>query len=135
VTDIVSEIAAASVEQSSGIEQVGKAVIQMDEVTQQNAALVEQAAAASQSIADQAQALNQLVAQYQVGEAARPTAVVAAPKKAPGPVAVDRRDPKRPWTKSGKSPASAPRASSTTASGTRKAASKGASGDSEWNQF
>src|SRR6266700_1095693 len=54
VTDIVSEIAAASHEQSSGIEQVGKAVMQMDEVTQQNAALVEQAAAASQSIVAQA---------------------------------------------------------------------------------
>jgi methyl-accepting chemotaxis protein len=108
VTDIVSEIAAASAEQSSGIEQVGKAVMQMDEVTQQNAALVEEAAAASQSIVDQTQALSELVAQYQVGEEGRATAMAAIPKRASGPVAMERRDPKRPWAKSAKSPASAP---------------------------
>jgi methyl-accepting chemotaxis protein len=49
VTDIVGEIAEASREQSTGIEQVNRAITQMDEVTQQNAALVEQAAAAAQS--------------------------------------------------------------------------------------
>ena len=49
VTDIVAEIAAASREQSAGIEQVNKAVMQLDELTQQNAALVEQASAASQN--------------------------------------------------------------------------------------
>ena len=54
VTDIMGEIAAASEEQSSGISQVGRAVTQMDEVTQQNAALVEQAAAAAASLQDQA---------------------------------------------------------------------------------
>ncbi|GLU31096.1 methyl-accepting chemotaxis protein [Trinickia caryophylli] len=53
VTDIVGEIAAASNEQSRGIEQVNRAIRQMDEVTQQNAALVEQAAAAAQSLEDQ----------------------------------------------------------------------------------
>ena len=81
VTDIVSEIAAASAEQSSGIEQVGKAVNQMDEATQQNAALVEEAAAVSQSIVEQAKGLNELVAQYKVGEGARPRAVVATLKR------------------------------------------------------
>ena len=50
VADIVAEISAASQEQSSGIEQVNKAITQMDEVTQQNAALVEQAAAAAESL-------------------------------------------------------------------------------------
>ncbi|KAG8152589.1 methyl-accepting chemotaxis protein [Burkholderia catarinensis] len=53
VTDIMGEIAAASGEQSRGIEQVNLAITQMDEVTQQNAALVEQAAAASKSLEDQ----------------------------------------------------------------------------------
>jgi methyl-accepting chemotaxis protein len=67
VTDIVAEIAAASREQSSGIEQVNKAVMQMDSTTQENAALVEQAAAASQAIREQAQRLNALVAKYDVG--------------------------------------------------------------------
>ena len=58
VTDIVGEIAAASREQSAGIEQVNKAVAQLDELTQQNAALVEQASAASQAMAEQARGLN-----------------------------------------------------------------------------
>jgi methyl-accepting chemotaxis protein len=49
VSDIVAEMAAASREQASGIEQVNKAILQMDQVTQQNAALVEQTAAASHS--------------------------------------------------------------------------------------
>ena len=69
VTDIMSEIAAASVEQSSGIDQVNKAVTQMDEVTQQNAALVEQAAAAAESLEEQAFTLAQTVAQFRLDSA------------------------------------------------------------------
>jgi methyl-accepting chemotaxis protein len=76
VTDIVAEIAAASREQSSGIEQVNKAVMQMDTTTQQNAALVEEAAAASQAIVEQTHSLSALVARYRVrttaGAAAHP---------------------------------------------------------------
>jgi methyl-accepting chemotaxis protein len=70
VTDIVAEIASASREQSSGIEQVNKAVMQMDQTTQQNAALVEEASAASQAIVEQAQAMNMLIARYKVDDAA-----------------------------------------------------------------
>jgi methyl-accepting chemotaxis protein len=70
VTDIVAEIAAASREQSSGIEQVNKAIMQMDSTTQQNAALVEQAAAASQAIVEQTHSLAALVAQYRIQESA-----------------------------------------------------------------
>jgi methyl-accepting chemotaxis protein len=66
VTDIMSEIAAASQEQSAGIEQVNQAVAQMDEVTQQNAALVEQAAAAAQSLQDQAARLTHAVARFKL---------------------------------------------------------------------
>ena len=66
VTDIMGEIAAASHEQSAGIEQVNQAVTQMDEVTQQNAALVEQAAAAAQSLQDQAVRLAQAVALFKL---------------------------------------------------------------------
>ncbi|MDX1569721.1 MAG: methyl-accepting chemotaxis protein [Xanthomonadales bacterium] len=61
VSDVVSEISAASIEQAEGINQVNKAVVQMEEMTQQNAALVEQAAAASQSMGDQARELTRLV--------------------------------------------------------------------------
>jgi methyl-accepting chemotaxis protein len=66
VTSIMSEIAVASDEQSKGIDQVGQAVMQMDEVMQQNAALVEQAAAAAQSLQDQAVKLNAAVAVFSV---------------------------------------------------------------------
>jgi len=61
VSDIIAEIAAASQEQSAGIDQVNKAIIQMDEVTQQNAALVEEAAAASESMDEQSKGLSQLM--------------------------------------------------------------------------
>ncbi|WP_206998654.1 methyl-accepting chemotaxis protein [Trinickia mobilis] len=70
VTDIMGEIAAASEEQSRGITQVARAVAQMDEVTQQNAALVEQAAAAAQSLEDQASRLNQAVSLFSIEAAA-----------------------------------------------------------------
>ena len=66
VTDIMSEIAAASQEQSSGIEQVNQAVTQMDEATQQNAALVEEAAAAAESLQDQAAKLAEAVSVFKL---------------------------------------------------------------------
>ena len=61
VTDIISEISAASEEQTRGIEQVNVAIAQMDEATQQNAAMVEEAAAAAQSMQEQAQMLRDVV--------------------------------------------------------------------------
>lgn len=66
VTTIMSEISAASVEQTSGIEQVNQAIAQMDDVTQQNAALVEEAAAAAESMEEQAESLSNTVAQFKV---------------------------------------------------------------------
>lgn len=66
VTDLMGEISAASDEQSQGIEQVNQAVIQMDDVTQQNAALVEEAAAAAESLEEQSQALSDAVSLFKV---------------------------------------------------------------------
>ena len=66
VTDIMGEISAASEEQSSGIDQVNRAVSQMDEVTQQNAALVEEAAAAAGSLQEQSQRLAEAVAVFKI---------------------------------------------------------------------
>jgi methyl-accepting chemotaxis protein-1 (serine sensor receptor) len=66
VTDIMGEIAAASTEQSRGIEQVSQAITQMDEVTQQNAALVEEAAAASKSLEDQGRQLNHAISFFRL---------------------------------------------------------------------
>ena len=67
VGDIISEIAAAGAEQTQGIEQVNKAVTQMDEMTQQNAALVEEAAAASESMEEQGKNLQRMMAFFTVG--------------------------------------------------------------------
>ncbi|MDH0094426.1 methyl-accepting chemotaxis protein [Achromobacter mucicolens] len=66
VTDIMGEIAAASAEQADGIEQVNRAVAQMDEVTQQNAALVEEAAAAAGSMQDQSADLTRAVSAFRL---------------------------------------------------------------------
>jgi methyl-accepting chemotaxis protein-1 (serine sensor receptor) len=68
VTDIMTEITAASVEQTSGIEQINVAVVQMDQVTQQNAALVEEAAAAAEAMQDQAAQLAQAVSVFRTGQ-------------------------------------------------------------------
>jgi methyl-accepting chemotaxis protein len=79
VTDIVSEIAAASQQQLGGIEQVGSAIMQMDRVVQQNAAIVEQSAAAAENMAAQAEELVQAVSRFQLDgvAAARPKAQTA----------------------------------------------------------
>jgi len=72
VSDIVAEITSASVEQSSGVQQVGDAVGQMDQVTQQNAALVEESAAAAESLKNQAQQLVNVVSVFKLGRASGP---------------------------------------------------------------
>jgi methyl-accepting chemotaxis protein len=72
VSDLVADIASASQEQSSGIDQVNRAVVQMDEMTQQNAALVEEAAAAARSLEDQARLLAQLMEFFKVGDDRQP---------------------------------------------------------------
>jgi methyl-accepting chemotaxis protein len=68
VNDIMAEIAAASAEQSTGIDEVGKAVTQMDDVTQQNAALVEEAAAAAESLQSQAEQLANRVSAFKLDD-------------------------------------------------------------------
>lgn len=89
VADIVAGIAAASVEQSSGIEQINKAISQMDEATQQNSALVEQNAATAKALEQQATTMDQRVAFFRIDHgvaytaadhAAAETASAAMPK-------------------------------------------------------
>ncbi|WP_028230210.1 methyl-accepting chemotaxis protein [Paraburkholderia mimosarum] len=108
VADLMGEIAAASEEQHTGIEQVNRAVAQMDEVTQQNAALVEEASAAAQSMAAQSDGLRDVVTVFRVAahdasmaapfESARAArssaggpAVVSAPLKRPAATAKPAR--------------------------------------------
>jgi methyl-accepting chemotaxis protein len=74
VSDIVAEIAAASREQSAGIEQVNRAVIQMDQITQQNAALVQETIAASRVMSGQVRDLNQTLGRFRLaGETGAPS--------------------------------------------------------------
>ena len=98
VTDIIAEISAASQEQSSGIEAVNLAIIEMDGMTQQNAALVEEAAAAAQSLQDQAGELAKVVSIFKLSAAEtafanRPTPVAPTPRRVE-PAAAPKAKPK-----------------------------------------
>jgi methyl-accepting chemotaxis protein-1 (serine sensor receptor) len=94
VTDIMAEIAAASSEQSAGIDQVNRAIIQMDDVTQQNAALVEEAAAAAEAMQEQAGSLMEAVSIFKLEAgkggtrttAPKPIATPAIAHRAPAPL-------------------------------------------------
>ncbi|MCA6215540.1 MCP four helix bundle domain-containing protein [Ideonella sp. B7] len=89
VSDIVGEISSATTEQSSGIQQVGDAVSQMDQVTQQNAALVEESAAAADSLKNQARDLVEAVAVFRLapgmGQAAAAASAATAKAVPPAP--------------------------------------------------
>jgi methyl-accepting chemotaxis protein len=122
VADVVAEIASASHEQAVGIEQVNKAVMQMDETTQQNAALVEEAAAASESIVGQATHLAALVARWDVA-AAKPAM----------PPSEERRGAKRPWKQAAKAPATAQTLPAPQASAARRPVAAGS--DPGWKEF
>ena len=125
VTDIVSEISAASAEQSTGIDEINRAITQMDEVTQQNAALVEEAAAASQSLQEQASKLASVVGAFklahgQANAAQHSTPVRPAPVPAAKPPAARKAAPLKLVAQRSPAPA-------------RSTASAGAGGD--WEEF
>ena len=137
VSDIVAEIAAASREQSAGIAQVNQAVLQMDELTQQNAALVEQATSASQAMAHEAHALHEMMGAYRLGDLVRPQAsyTSSVPRAESEPAATAAADStnERPAPRSERR-ASVPRSR---ASGSAQVAAAAADrdGDSEWQDF
>lgn len=135
--DIIAEISAASIEQSAGIEQVNKAVMQMDQITQQNAALVEEASAASQSMAQQAKTLQSLVARFQIDtkyllQIQQAPAAVSRPAAATLGNGTTGRASSRGGSLSVRRPASAPAASLTVVGG--GAQSAGSSAD-EFEEF
>src|SRR5262249_944766 len=117
-----------------------RAVMQMDEMTQQNAALVEQATAASQSMADQARDLNQMMNRYRIDESAAAGWVSSPNQRANVAMATgaplkttpraERRSANRPWSKA---PAKA--AVAETVEAPKKAAVGAASSDSDWQEF
>jgi len=133
VADIMGEITAATQEQSNGIEEVNQAITQMDEMTQQNAALVEQAAAAAESMQDQAQMLAQAVSIFKLSHdetMRRPAA--PAPRAAP---AVAATAPAKPAAAiAAPRPAAKPAARSAPAPAAAKKASTAPSGD-DWEEF
>ena len=132
VTDIMSEISNASQEQSRGIEQVNMSIIEMDSMTQQNAALVEEAAAAAQSLQDQANELAHVVSIFKLveGEEAQvvqhsvletaPAASASQPQPQPKPAPARKPALKRP---AAAAPAAKP----------KKIANAG--GNDEWEEF
>ncbi|MGV7197009.1 methyl-accepting chemotaxis protein [Xanthomonas axonopodis] len=122
VTDIMGEISAASQEQSSGIEQVNQTVTQMDETTQQNAALVEEATAAARALEEQAVGLTEAVAVFKTdaGHASAPPSPVRAVPSRPAVSAVL----KAPVAVAGRPAASKPRAVVTASSN-----------DTSWQEF
>ena len=133
VSDIIAEIAAAGQEQSSGIDQVNKAIMQLDEMTQQNAALVEEASAASQSMAEQARSLNDTMARFRVTHEEQTAAVASSPTGSPKQPATasERRTSARPWTKgerAGRAPDAKP-------AQPRARAQGGAAVDTDWQEF
>jgi methyl-accepting chemotaxis protein len=124
VADIMTEITAASQEQTSGIEQINQAMSQMDEVTQQNASLVEEAAAAAGALQDQAQRLLQMVSVFQIA----PT----------------HNAPVLPLHAAGRPPAPRPVLAGTVAGSVRapgnrgaaqRSANGGAAAENEWEEF
>ena len=153
VTDLIGEIASAAGEQRDGIAQVNLAVTNLDQMTQQNAALVEESAAAAQSLREQARKLTEVVSVFRLesGYAAPATQAASAPAPAARPVATaasrvstkpqaraasvastPRAAPAKPAASSGGAPAPTP-ASGTAAGRGAQAASKPA--DDEWETF
>ena len=128
VTDIMGEITSASSEQSIGIDQVNTAITQMDQVTQQNAALVEQAAAAAASMQEQAARLSDVAASFKLGNEGTARPPLAAAPKPRAALAPARPAPAR--------PAPAPRLAAKPAPA-KASASKPATvgGDKDWEEF
>jgi methyl-accepting chemotaxis protein len=138
VTDIMSDIASASAEQSAGIEQVNLSIIEMDGMTQQNAALVEEAAAAFQSLQDQAAELQRVVSIFKLAEGEEPAVVDAPAPAATASRAVVVRPAAKPQLKKpaaakAKAPAQQERAADAPASTAKKVAAAAASDD--WEEF
>jgi PAS domain S-box-containing protein len=141
VADIISEISAASTEQTTGIDQVNQAVTSMDETTQQNAALVEEAAAAAESLVDQANQLADAISQFKlegrIGSGSshtnhgsfKPVSTSASLPSAPRQVADNR---------SGGRSVSAPTGyvdKPNASSGSPKVTAKTGTDDSDWEEF
>jgi methyl-accepting chemotaxis protein len=145
VSDIIGEISAAASEQSTGIGHVNGAVVQLDQMTQQNAALVEQSAAAAESLKDQAKQLAGVVSGFRLGGEAAQMLVAPAPMQAPAhrpsspaakPTVAARKAPavSRPAAATA-ARAAAPRAAAPRAAAPAAAPAAAAADTGEWETF
>ncbi|MEG0044611.1 MAG: methyl-accepting chemotaxis protein [Comamonas sp.] len=134
VTDIMGEISVASHQQTSGIEQVTQAVTQMDQMTQQNAALVEEAAAATDALRGQAAALAETVSFFKLDAQAMPALAPAAHFRQ-APVRVTAPAQARPSIKPAVKAAASPAALSASKPVAKPKPVSTAAGDDEWETF
>jgi methyl-accepting chemotaxis protein len=132
VSDIIAEITAASSEQASGIDQINTAIAQMDKTTQQNAAMVEEAAAAAESLTGQAGEMLDLVSFFRLAEEATEHAP-ARPAKAPAKVAGAAGGQARNGTSNGAARNGGPRPAAAASNG--RALKTTAENDSDWKEF
>ncbi len=130
VAEIMTEIAAASHEQSSGIDQINKAITQMDNVVQMNASLVEQATAAATSMAGQAQGLARAVAQFRLESALPAVDFNAMEPAAPAP-----RRAAAPEKRAAIAPAGPVSTLPAAPAGRREPALAAAAADEDWKEF
>ena len=138
VTDMMGEITAASTEQSAGIAQVNQAVGNLDQMTQQNAALVEESAAAAQSLREQAEQLAQVVSAFRL-----PSALVSQghggvamrPSAAPARAAPAASRPAPPRTMKVAAPRAAVSAKAPAANRIASPVAAAASADADWESF
>jgi methyl-accepting chemotaxis protein len=149
VSGLVAEIAAASREQSQGIEQINQSVLQMEEFTQTNSSLVAQAAAASQTMAQRAGELNGMMERYQLGQAqvpqwiagaatsaAQESAAQAADAKMAAARTAERRGKARPWSAQNSAlPAKAKSSNTAKALAPMSGFTKVADDDTDWKEF
>jgi len=133
VAKIVADISTASSEQASGIEQVNKALTQMDEVTQQNSALVEENAATSKTLDEQARAMSERVSFFRLGHGAEGHVAAAARPATPAPRPQPVAKPQ--GAANGKAPPMRQRAVANGGPVGRMQASLAAAMDQDWKEF
>jgi methyl-accepting chemotaxis protein len=138
VTDIIGEISAAAAEQSSGIGQINSAVTQLDQMTQQNAALVEESAAAAESLKEQSRQLATAVNTFRIGTEAPKSPVHVAPKAVAASAIQHARKaaaPAKAAPRAAARPAPAPKASPAPAPAEPRPAAAASGGDDDWETF
>ena len=145
VSDIISEISSAAAEQSDGISQVNTSVVQLDQMTQQNAALVEEGAAAAESLRDQAKRLAQLLDTFKLGAqmvgehsasfGSSPAAPRGSRTARPAPPARARRETKAPSQSAHRQSAAHSPSPAAPAPAATPSSQGGSNGDSGWESF